>query len=153
MAELEQGLLNRPELFSHTDGKADDICAWPRGEAYDAPAIRQIVGEARADDFRLSSIVLGLQRASVPDETSAESHEFHHKIDLSPNPAEGGGASFALPLLDAMIPAATAAARRRCTVAAAGLRVHADGCDQSRWTPGSERTLDKLSPILDRSSR
>jgi hypothetical protein len=23
------------------------------------------------------------------------------------------------------------------------------GCDQSRWTPGSENTLDKLSPILD----
>jgi hypothetical protein len=23
------------------------------------------------------------------------------------------------------------------------------GCDQSRWTPGSEKTLDKLSPILD----
>jgi hypothetical protein len=63
---------------------------------------------------------------------------------------KGVGASFALPLLDAMIPAATAAFR----TPAAGVRrlgyiFMPMGCDESRWTPGSEDTLDKLSPILD----
>jgi hypothetical protein len=63
---------------------------------------------------------------------------------------KGVGASFALPLLDAMIPAATAAFR----TPAAGVRrlgyiFMPMGCDESRWTPGSEGTLDKLSPILD----
>ena len=63
---------------------------------------------------------------------------------------KGVGAAFALPLLDAMIPAATTEAK----VAAIGVRrlgyvFMPMGCDQSRWTPGSENTLDKLSPILD----
>jgi hypothetical protein len=49
-----------------------------------------------------------------------------------------------------MIPAATAAFR----TPAAGVRrlgyiFMPMGCDESRWTPGSEGTLDKLSPILD----
>ncbi len=63
---------------------------------------------------------------------------------------KGVGASFALPLLDAMIPAATAASR---TPASAlnrlGYVFMPMGCDQSRWTPGSEQNLDTLSPILD----
>ena len=66
VAELEQGLLNRPELFIRTLTEKLMTFALGRGvEAYDAPAIRQIVGEARADDFRLSSIVLGITK-SVP---------------------------------------------------------------------------------------
>ena len=63
---------------------------------------------------------------------------------------KGVGASFALPLLDAMIPAATAAARTPLhRLQRLGYVFMPMGCDQSRWTPGSERTLDKLSPILD----
>lgn len=63
---------------------------------------------------------------------------------------KGVGASFALPLLDAMIPAATAAKH----VSALNVRrlnyvFMPMGCDQSRWTPESENNLDKLSPILD----
>ncbi|MDA0813420.1 MAG: DUF1552 domain-containing protein, partial [Verrucomicrobia bacterium] len=63
---------------------------------------------------------------------------------------KGVGASFALPLLDAMIPAATAEPR----IAAIGARrlgyvFMPMGCDESRWTPRSEGTLEKLSPILD----
>ncbi|MDD9867614.1 MAG: DUF1592 domain-containing protein [Verrucomicrobiales bacterium] len=66
VAELEQGLLNRPELFIRTLTEKLMTFALGRGvEAFDAPAIRQIVGEARADDFRLSSIVLGITK-SVP---------------------------------------------------------------------------------------
>jgi hypothetical protein len=63
---------------------------------------------------------------------------------------KGAGASFALPLLDAMIPAATASVN----TPAVGLRrlgyvFMPMGCDETRWTPESENTLDKLSPILD----
>ncbi len=63
---------------------------------------------------------------------------------------KGVGASLALPLLDAMIPAATTSVN----VSAIGVRrlgyvFMPMGCDESRWTPESEHTLDKLSPILD----
>ncbi len=62
----------------------------------------------------------------------------------------GVGASFALPLLDAMIPAATAAIKTPVIgVRRLGYIFMPMGCDESRWTPGSEGTLDKLSPILD----
>lgn len=63
---------------------------------------------------------------------------------------KGVGVSFALPLLDAMIPAATAANRTPADgVRRLGYIFMPMGCDESRWTPGSEDTLDKLSPILD----
>ena len=63
---------------------------------------------------------------------------------------KGVGASFALPLLDAMIPAATASAKTAANgVRRLGYVFMPMGCDESRWTPESEITLDKLSPILE----
>lgn len=60
------------------------------------------------------------------------------------------GATMALPLLDAMIPAATALDKTAAKpVRRLGFVFMPMGCDQSRWTPRSERTLDELSPILD----
>jgi hypothetical protein len=60
----------------------------------------------------------------------------------------GMGATLALPLLDAMIPAATALAK---TAAARGRRLGfiymPMGCDITRWTPPGEK-LDQLTPIL-----
>lgn len=63
---------------------------------------------------------------------------------------KGVGASLALPLLDAMVPAATAANN----VPALGVRrlgyvFMPMGMDESRWTPRSENTLEQLSPILE----
>jgi hypothetical protein len=61
---LEQALLARPELFVETVAEKLLIYASGRGvEYYDAPALRTIVREARAEDFRLSSIVLGVVRS------------------------------------------------------------------------------------------
>jgi len=62
----------------------------------------------------------------------------------------GMGATLALPLLDAMIPAATAATRTAATpVRRLGYVFMPMGCDQSRWTPpGTNGLLDELSPIL-----
>lgn len=61
----------------------------------------------------------------------------------------GVGATLALPLLDAMIPAATAlAATAAAPVRRLGFVFMPMGCDITRWTPGS-KNLDTLSPILD----
>jgi hypothetical protein len=60
----------------------------------------------------------------------------------------GVGATIALPLLDAMIPAATAAAKVARPVKRLGFVFMPMGCDQSRWTPAGGERLGELSPIL-----
>lgn len=61
----------------------------------------------------------------------------------------GMGATLALPLLDAMIPAATAMAKTPAKpVRRLGFVFMPMGCDQSRWTPPGDN-LDELSPILN----
>ena len=63
---------------------------------------------------------------------------------------KGVGASLSLPLLDAMIPAATASTKTAALpVKRLGYVFMPMGCDQSRWTPaGTDGTLGELSPIL-----
>jgi hypothetical protein len=61
----------------------------------------------------------------------------------------GVGATMALPLLDAMVPAATALAHTAAQpVRRLGFVFMPMGCDQSRWTPPGD-SLDRLPPILD----
>ncbi|MDA2928983.1 DUF1592 domain-containing protein [Acidobacteria bacterium AH-259-O06] len=61
IAELQNALLARPELFVNTVAEKLLTFATGRGvEYYDAPAIRKIVREARAEDFRFSSFILGI---------------------------------------------------------------------------------------------
>ncbi|MEO5957807.1 MAG: DUF1552 domain-containing protein, partial [Opitutaceae bacterium] len=62
----------------------------------------------------------------------------------------GMGATLALPLLDAMIPAASAATKTAAKpVRRLGYVFMPMGCDQSRWTPpGTDGLLGELSPIL-----
>src|SRR5215813_3031234 len=58
-------------------------------------------------------------------------------------------AALALPLLDAMIPAATAWARTPAKpVSRLGFVFIPMGCDQARWTPSGQGGLGPLSPIL-----
>lgn len=60
------------------------------------------------------------------------------------------GATMALPLLDAMVPAATALDKTPAKpIRRLGFVFMPMGCDQSRWTPRGGATLDELSPILD----
>jgi len=62
---LEDGLRNRPELFVGTLTEKLLTFALGRGvETFDAPAVRKIVREAQAKDFRFSSIVLGIVNSS-----------------------------------------------------------------------------------------
>ena len=62
---------------------------------------------------------------------------------------KGAQAVLALPLLDAMIPAATAWAQTPAKpVPRLGFVYVPMGCDHSRWTPPGQDTLAELSPIL-----
>jgi hypothetical protein len=61
VAALEQALLQRPELFAGAMTEKLLIFALGRGvELSDAPAVRQIVHHAQAEDFRFSSLILGI---------------------------------------------------------------------------------------------
>jgi hypothetical protein len=54
-------LLQQPELFVSTLTEKLLTFALGRGvDWYDAPAVREIVREARARDYRFSSIILGI---------------------------------------------------------------------------------------------
>jgi Protein of unknown function (DUF1588)/Protein of unknown function (DUF1585) len=58
---LRNAVLKRPELFVTTLTEKLMTYALGRGlEHYDAPAIRAITRQARTDDYRLSSVVLGI---------------------------------------------------------------------------------------------
>jgi len=62
----------------------------------------------------------------------------------------GLGATISLPLLDAMVPAATAATKTAAKpVKRLGFVFMPMGCDITRWTPQDKGRLDKLSPILE----
>ncbi len=61
VAGLEDALLKRPELF--VNALTEKLLAFALGrglESYDAPAVRAIVREAQARDYRFSAIVLGI---------------------------------------------------------------------------------------------
>ena len=61
----------------------------------------------------------------------------------------GAGATIALPLLDAMVPAMTAqAATPAAPVRRLGFVFMPMGCDISRWTPSGQGQLGELPPIL-----
>ncbi len=62
---------------------------------------------------------------------------------------KGVGATLSLPLLDAMVPAATALAKTPAKpVRRLGYVFMPMGCDITRWTPPGGEKLEKLSPIL-----
>ncbi len=65
MAGLRRALLGRPELFVSTLTEKLLTYALGRGlESYDAPAVRDITRNARLNDYRFSSLVLGIVTSS-----------------------------------------------------------------------------------------
>nr|MDQ3625237.1 DUF1592 domain-containing protein [Verrucomicrobiota bacterium] len=65
VAGLVEGLMGRPELFAGALSEKLLTFALGRGvEHYDGPAIRKIVREAKAADYRFSSIIVGLTRST-----------------------------------------------------------------------------------------
>jgi hypothetical protein len=62
---LEEGLRSRPELFVGNLTEKLLTFALGRGmEFYDAPAVRKIVRTAQEDDYRFSSIILGVVQSA-----------------------------------------------------------------------------------------
>jgi mono/diheme cytochrome c family protein len=62
---LERGLLLRPDLFVGTLTEKLLTFALGRGvEPFDGPAVRQIVREAKADNYRFSSIIVGITEST-----------------------------------------------------------------------------------------
>lgn len=63
---IEEAILARPEIFAGVVTEKLMTYGLGRGvEYYDAPAVREIVQEAKADDFRLSALIIGITK-SVP---------------------------------------------------------------------------------------
>lgn len=62
--QLEEGLLERPELFVKTLAEKLLIFALGRGlEAHDAPAIRQVVRESQLHDYQFTSLILAITKS------------------------------------------------------------------------------------------
>jgi len=62
---LQHALLNRPELFATTFTEKLLTYALGRGvEYYDAAAVRAIVREAKANDYRFSSFIMGIANST-----------------------------------------------------------------------------------------
>jgi len=58
---LQRALLGRPELFVSTLGEKLLTYALGRGvEDYDAPAVRKVVRDAATNDYKFSSLILGI---------------------------------------------------------------------------------------------
>jgi hypothetical protein len=61
VADLQQAILSHSDLFVTTLSEKLLTFAIGRGvEYYDAPAVRKIVRDARADDYRFSSLIVGI---------------------------------------------------------------------------------------------
>src|SRR5256885_1623681 len=62
---LENGLLNRPDIFVGTLTEKLLTFALGRGvEYYDGPAVRKIVRDTEEADFRVSSIIIGIVKST-----------------------------------------------------------------------------------------
>lgn len=62
---LEQGLIDRPEIFVGTMVEKLLTYATGRGyEHFDGPATRKIVDDAQADNFRFSSLIVGVVKST-----------------------------------------------------------------------------------------
>jgi hypothetical protein len=77
--DLRNALLKHPEQFAQTFTEKLMTYALGRGlEYYDMPAVRKIVRDAKKDNFKFSSIVLGIVNAPA----------FQSSIVEQPSPAQ-----------------------------------------------------------------
>jgi hypothetical protein len=73
---LEDAVMARPELFATTLTEKLLTFALGRGvESYDGPAVRKIVRDAEKNDYRFSSIILGITKSVPFQMRSMERHE------------------------------------------------------------------------------
>ncbi len=76
ISDLEDGLLQRPELFARTLSEKLLTFAIGRGvEPFDAPAIRQVVRDAAEADYQFSSLIIGIVN-STPFQMRSASEDY-----------------------------------------------------------------------------
>ena len=178
-AQLREALFGGRDLFVRALTEKLMMYALGRElEYYDMPQVRAVVRRAAAQDYRLSAIVSGIVasdafRMQAADACTARSRiscraelsvakegltMFLTKKHLSRRTVlRGAGVTLALPLLDAMIPAATALAQTAAVAEDAhGILLHPARRDHGqhvasapRWTGGRRAASGadfKLSP-------
>ena len=149
LAGLRALLLQQPEQFPRT--VTEKLLAYALGrrlEYYDRPAVRQIVRAAAAHDYRWSSLILGivksptfLMRGSLMTFLTAKSLPRRTVL-------RGLGATLALPLLEAMAPAAGARAAAKPVHRFQTFYVP-NGMAMEYWLPKTRGRAFELSPILE----
>ena len=180
--DLRRQLVERPD-HQFVQALTENLMTYALGRSLDyrdMPTVRRIVRQAAADDYRFKSIVLGVVSSDAFRKREAERRcpcvdarrrstrtsnrrwrslaMFLSKKHLSRRTVlKGAGATIALPLLDAMIPAGTALAQ---TVAAPSPRLgfvyFPHGALQEEWTPAQTGRdfefpfiLKPLEPLRD----
>ncbi len=150
--------MKHPEWFDSTLTEKLLTFALGRGvEYYDAPAVRQIVRDARAGHDRFSCLIVGIADRRDRDQHSLSDEEIRMMfITRKALPRRtflrGVGASLALPLLDAMVPSLTALADTPASaprLRRLGFVYIPMGCDNTRWLPAAQERLGDLSPTLE----
>ena len=175
-ADVRKALMKHPDQFVQTmTEKLMTYALGRRLEYYDMPGVRKIVRDAARDNYRFSSIVMGIVK-SAPFQMSVKAKEIAAKIirETAANRIKsagikkgssimfitkkhlprrtflrGVGATMALPLLDAMIPARTALAQTAANPTPhLGFIYFPHGAIMNQWTPATEGSNFELSPIL-----
>ena len=163
--DLRKALLRRPEQFAQTF--TEGLLTYATGrklEHYDMPTVRRIVRGAAGSDYRFSALVQAVVRSEQfrmrrvgwtwrlgRRELARETSMYVFKKHVSRRTVlKGVGATIALPLLDAMNPAATAWAQ---TAAGSSPKRFAfvgfpHGAIMDRWSPAQTGTSYEMSPIL-----
>ena len=162
---LRKALLKHPEQFVRTMTEKLLTYALGRGlEYYDMPVVRAIARDAATQNYRFSSIVLGIVKSTpFQMKMKARDSDVHRKpaqpsalrVDRRPmfitkkhlprrTFLHGVGATLALPLLDAMVPARTLLAQ---TAAQPARRASGSStCRTARsWTSGRRRPRARAS--------
>ena len=64
VVDLRNAMVSRPEMFAGTMTEKLDLCAGPGLDYRDMPAVRGIVREAAQNNYKLSSLILGVDHST-----------------------------------------------------------------------------------------
>ena len=169
VADLRNALLSRPNVFAGTMTEKLMTYALGRGlEYYDMPAVRAVTHEAARNNYRFSSLILGIvestpfqmRRSQEPRLCACNICSRHQEAEpamiitkkhLPRRTFLRGvmGSAVALPLLDSMVPALTAATKTAASPKTRlGFIYVPHGAVMDKWTPATEGAGFEFTPIL-----
>ena len=115
-------------------------------EYYDLPAVRRIARDAAPDDYRWSSLILGIVKSAPFQMRRSRIMIITKKAIPRRTVLRGLGTALALPLLDSMVPALSALRRPpRAPVRRFGVVYAPNGMVMPSWTPATEGADFELS--------